>query len=94
MKIYYKTHGTIYCNKISTRICLKKQSKIFNYFLCFLVPPWELDFVFLCQVIQAYHRLLDLKGTHQDVEVLNIVTGAIIEGKNDIERGTLVHTPL
>ncbi|EFN88080.1 Tetratricopeptide repeat protein 27 [Harpegnathos saltator] len=35
------------------------------------------------EVIRCYHRILDLKGTHLDVQVLRILTAAIVNDIND-----------
>jgi len=37
------------------------------------------------QVIRSYHRLLDLRGKHTDVEVLKILTNAIINDLPDCD---------
>lgn len=43
-------------------------------------------YIFLCeQVIRCYHRILDLKGQHVDVQVLGILTKAVKENRNDAD---------
>ena len=37
------------------------------------------------QVLRCYHRILDLKGTHVDVQILSILSRAIVNNLNDAD---------
>ncbi|XP_011635391.1 tetratricopeptide repeat protein 27 [Pogonomyrmex barbatus] len=45
----------------------------------------SIDLGYFSEVIRCYHRILDLKSSHLDVEVLQILTNAIINNINDVE---------
>ena len=45
----------------------------------------SIDLGHFSEVIRCYHRILDLKNHHLDVQILNILTNAILNNINDSE---------